>query len=123
MEEEREGGGGFGWGFMIGAFLGALAGVLMAPKGGKEFRSDLRERGTQAFGNARDFYTDATLKARAILDEAQTRATELKNEIDRQFSVTRGRLREILEKAEKEAEGKAPENGGEGKETESSQRV
>ncbi len=33
-------------GFLIGSFLGTLAGVLFAPKSGKEQRSDLKEMGS-----------------------------------------------------------------------------
>ncbi len=103
--------GGFGWGFMVGTFLGGLAGVLIAPKQGKELRSELRQRGTEAYGSARDIYTGSCGKAKAVLDEAQLRATELKKEIDRQFTVTRLRMREIFQTAAKEGgpEEKPPE--------------
>ena len=36
---------GFLRGFLIGSFLGALAGILLAPKPGKELRSELKEKG------------------------------------------------------------------------------
>jgi len=32
-------------GFVIGGFLGALVGILFAPKSGKELRSDIKEKG------------------------------------------------------------------------------
>jgi len=33
--------------FVIGSFLGALAGIFFAPKPGKDLRSDLKEKGAR----------------------------------------------------------------------------
>ncbi len=110
-EAECERNSGFGWGFLVGTVLGGIAGVLLAPKPGRELRSDLKEKGTSAYGSARDVTTDSWTKAKAILDEAQLRATELKKEIDRQFTVTRMRMRDILQTTRTERAGETAETG------------
>ncbi len=109
MECERNGG--FGWGFLLGTVLGGVAGILLAPKPGKDLRSELKQKGTSAYGSAKDVTTDSWVKAKAILDEAQLRATELKKEIDRQFMVTRMRMRDILQTTRTEQAGETVEQG------------
>ena len=47
-------------GVLMGSFLGALGGMLLAPKSGKELRSDVKERSKEA---------------QAFLEDAKHRAT------------------------------------------------
>ena len=40
-------------GLLFGGFLGGLAGLLFAPKSGRELRGDVRETGDKTFGEAK----------------------------------------------------------------------
>jgi gas vesicle protein len=88
-------------GVLIGSLLGALAGILLAPKSGKELRSELMEKGEGAFQKAKRTYSDARGKAQAILEDAIRRAEELKREAERQITEARLKAKEILASAEK----------------------
>ncbi len=105
MAENEEGCGHFLTGVLIGGILGALAGLLFAPKPGKELRSELKERGGEIFNEAKEVYSESSAKARAIIDDAKQRAAELKREADRQLSEARQKAREILASGEKKSEG------------------
>ena len=102
MVEKENGRGIFLRGLFTGAILGGLAGILLAPKSGKELRAEIRKKGTEAFEDAKEFYSDARGKAKAILEDARRRADELKREADRQLAEARQRAREILAGEEKE---------------------
>lgn len=88
-------------GLLIGGALGALAGILFAPKSGKELRSEIREKGSAALKDAKDIYTDASTKAKEIIEEAGHQATELKRDADRHLSEARQKAKEILAHGEK----------------------
>jgi gas vesicle protein len=113
-ENERECGN-FLKGFVIGGFLGALAGILFAPKPGKELRSEIKVKGSEVLKDAQEIYEDASKKAKEIIDEAKKRADELKKEADRRVDEARQRAKEILSrgaKKEGEAGGSATEIPG-----------
>jgi gas vesicle protein len=92
--------GGFWRGLLIGGFLGAVAGILFAPKSGKELRSDIRKKAGEALDEAKEFYSEAQVKAKAILDDARHRAEELKKEANRQLAEARLKAKEILKGVE-----------------------
>jgi gas vesicle protein len=83
-------------GVLIGGALGALAGILFAPKSGKELRSDIREKGNNAFKDVKDIYTDTSTKAKEIIEEAKHEVQELKKDVDRHLSEARQKANEIL---------------------------
>ena len=95
-------------GFVIGSFLGALAGVLFAPKSGAELRSDLKEKGSEVLKEVKEVYTEAGAKAKAILDEAKLKADELRRQAEHHLTEARQKAREILAGEEK-GEGDAGE--------------
>jgi YtxH-like protein len=45
-------------GLMVGSFFGAAAGFLLAPKSGKELRSEIKEKTNKALGETRRYYSD-----------------------------------------------------------------
>jgi gas vesicle protein len=45
-------------GLMVGSFLGAAAGFLLAPKSGKELMSEIKEKTNKVLGETRRFYSD-----------------------------------------------------------------
>lgn len=104
MAERQQDQNHFLWGFLIGGIMGALAGLFFAPKSGKELRAELKEKGSQAFEDAKQFYSEARGKAKAILEDARRRADELRKEADRQLTEARQRAKEILSAEEAEAD-------------------
>jgi gas vesicle protein len=70
-----ENNGGFAW-FLAGLGIGALVGVLYAPKSGKETRDDLKagaldakERATKLYGDASDQVADYVRQGRDTANE------------------------------------------------------
>jgi gas vesicle protein len=105
----------FFMGFLIGSFLGALAGIFFAPKPGKELRSDIKEKGSEGLRDAKEIYADASTRAKEIIEEAKHQAKELKKEADRHLSEARQKAKEILARGEKkEAEAGESEKGDRG---------
>jgi gas vesicle protein len=83
-------------GVLTGAILGAVAGILFAPRPGKELRAELEKKGTEVFEDAKEFYSDARSKAEAIVEDARRWAEELRKEADHKLSEARQRARKIL---------------------------
>jgi gas vesicle protein len=65
-------------GLLIGAALGALAGILFAPKSGKELRHDIKKKGNEILEDGKDLYADTNAKAKEIFGEVTHQAKELK---------------------------------------------
>jgi len=88
----------FGRGLLFGALAGGLAGILFAPKSGKELRSDIRHKGEEAFGDAKRIYSETETKARHAIDDAKHRAEELRREADRQVDEAFHKAKRFLSK-------------------------
>jgi gas vesicle protein len=82
MEEQGKSQVHFFKGLLIGGALGALAGILFAPKSGKKLRSDIREKGREILNDGREIYADASTKAKEIIGEVKHQAKELKKEAE-----------------------------------------
>ena len=72
----------FCMGLLIGGTLGTLAGILFAPKSGKELRSDIKGKGSEVLKDVRNIYTDAGSKTKEIIGKAKYQAKELKKEVE-----------------------------------------
>ena len=83
-------------GILAGSLFGALAGILFAPKSGKELRSDISEKGRDVFGGGREFYFDTRKRAKKVLKEAKYQSRKLRREADQQLSNARRIAREML---------------------------
>jgi gas vesicle protein len=83
-------------GILAGGVFGALAGILFAPKSGKELRSDINEKGRKVLGEGREFYFDTRKRAKKVLKEAKYQARKLRKEADRHLSDARRKAREVL---------------------------
>ena len=101
MAEHEKPQGHFFMGFLIGSFLGALAGIFFAPKSGKELRSDLKEKGSEVLKDTKEIYADASTKAKEIIVETKYQAKKLKKEADRYLSEARQKGKEIFIRLEK----------------------
>lgn len=51
-------------GLVVGSFLGAAAGFLLAPKSGKELRSEMKDKTDKALGETKRFYTEGRGKVK-----------------------------------------------------------
>jgi len=76
--EEETGGGGFVFGLLCGAALGAAIGLMFAPKAGSEIRrtlmdstGDLRKKATEAYGQASQTMNDYVSKGRDAMDRGR----------------------------------------------------
>ena len=101
MAEQETQQGHFFMGFLIGSVLGALAGILFAPKSGKEMRPDIKKKGNKIVKDGKEIYADASTKAKEIIKEAKHQAEELKKDAERHLSEARQKAKEILARGEK----------------------
>jgi gas vesicle protein len=69
-------------GLLIGGAVGALVGILFAPKSGKELRSDIQKKGNKIIKDGKEIYADASTKAKEIIGEVKHQAKELKREAE-----------------------------------------
>lgn len=98
METTRDNSGMFLKGILFGALAGAVAGLLFAPKPGRELRGDIKEKADEA---------------RIALEKAVERAKELKKEADHQLAEVRSRFRHFLHEGERCADYSESEMEGE----------
>lgn len=60
-------------GFLLGGLLGGTAGILFAPKGGKELRSGIKSKGEEVLKETKEFYSDTKAKAETLYENARNR--------------------------------------------------
>ncbi len=70
-------------GFIIGAAVGAIAGLLLAPKPGKELRGDIKEFSDKMAEDAKSEYVKMSAKAKDLGDRAKNFAEETKGKLRR----------------------------------------
>jgi gas vesicle protein len=75
MSENESGVGGFGW-FLAGLGIGALVGVLYAPKSGKETRDDLVAGALEARDRANQLYTQGVDQVGQYVDQSKQVAAD-----------------------------------------------
>ena len=68
-------------GFLIGSAVGALAAILLAPKSGRDLRWDIKERGYDTLDGAKRLYTDAQIKAKALVEGAKSGVEDLRKNL------------------------------------------
>ena len=69
-------------GLLIGGTLGAVAGILFAPKSGKELRSDIQKKGNKIIKDGKEIYADASIKAKELFEEVKHQAKDLKRDAE-----------------------------------------
>jgi len=75
MADNDSGVGGFGW-FLAGLGIGALVGVLYAPKSGKETREDLIAKSLEARDKANELYNQGLEQATQYVQQGKEAATQ-----------------------------------------------
>jgi gas vesicle protein len=94
---ERNGGGEFFAGLVIGGMMGAVLALLMAPQSGQQTRDQLRHASVEIKEHASETLAEAREKAEAITADARRRAEEILND-------ARKHAEEITSEALKKAE-------------------
>ncbi|HSR09932.1 MAG TPA: YtxH domain-containing protein [Thermodesulfobacteriota bacterium] len=73
MANEENGGSSFIGGLIIGSILGILAGILFAPKAGREIRSDLLKRGKETMDQAQKQMEEMERKGKEVYEQARSK--------------------------------------------------
>ena len=91
------GGGGFGW-FLAGLGLGALVGVLYAPKAGSETREDLMNSAADAKERAAAYAQQGVEKANDLVEQGKQAAGEYVDKSKEALDKGRTQWTEYVEK-------------------------
>ena len=92
------GGANFLVGFFVGAAMGVMGALLLAPKSGRELRGELADEGRRLRDRALD-------EARAVKERTEEVASELKNRGEAAYQKGREGLNETTGAAKKAAKG------------------
>jgi len=78
-------------GLLAGSVIGSLAGLLFAPKSGKELRKNISEKGSGMLEDTNELLENAKSKASEIISDAKKKAGELLDDGIKKFdSFTHG---------------------------------
>ena len=94
---DRNGGGEFFAGLIIGGLVGAAIALLMAPQSGEQTRAQIRDASLELKDRANETLAEAREKAEAITADARRRAEEI-------TADARKRSEEIIAEARKKAD-------------------
>jgi len=91
----------FALGTILAAAAGYVAGILTAPKSGKETREAIKERAYETYGAAEKELKKLHTELVDLIDEATDRVTEFRNRKDVKSALERGhdarqKAREVL---------------------------
>ena len=64
-------------GFIVGGAVGALAGLLLAPKSGEETREMLAKTSSELYGKTEDSLKEIKEKAEVVVEDLQKKGDEL----------------------------------------------
>jgi gas vesicle protein len=74
-------------GLLIGGFVGATLGILLAPKSGKETRDEITGKADELIGKAKEGYRKA---AETSLEAVQSRKNKIKGAIEAGMEAYKG---------------------------------
>ncbi|HEX9740372.1 MAG TPA: YtxH domain-containing protein [Ignavibacteriaceae bacterium] len=94
MSGENNHGKGLLIGLLIGGAIGAIAGLLFAPKSGRELRQDIKNKSDEYLDDAERYVADARTKAKDLINEGKKRSERL-------ISDAKTKSDELLKDAEK----------------------
>ena len=64
-------------GFIVGGAVGALAGLLLAPKSGEETREMIAKTSSELYGKTEDSLKEIKEKAEVVVEDLQKKGDEL----------------------------------------------
>jgi gas vesicle protein len=105
---ERRGGSVFG-AFLIGGLIGAVLGLLFAPRSGKETRDMLGDKANDYWGEAGEMYSQGMEKVGAAVDTGKQTASEKSEQLRSKIDEARERLQEQVAKSAEVARDKVAE--------------
>jgi gas vesicle protein len=99
---------GFLIGFLAGGTVGAIIALLTAPKSGKEFRGDIKQKSEEYYDDAEKYLADAKNKANELINDAKSKSQDILNAAGRVFKDAKAKTTDVLnsgkEKIETETE-------------------
>lgn len=95
--------------FLLGGIVGAVLGLLFAPKSGKENREFIAAKAKEYWGEGLELYEAGKEKATEVYTSSKEKATETTEELRERLEAARSRLREQVESVSKEAKEKVVE--------------
>ena len=87
-------------GIIIGGAIGAVVGLLYAPKSGRETREELSGKVDDMYRQARDEYEDALSKARQSYEATLQRLNDLEADARSRYDDMKAGAEDLLEDAE-----------------------
>ena len=102
---ERRGGSVFG-AFLLGGLIGAVLGLLFAPRSGSETREILTDRANDYWGQAGEMYATGVDKVGEVVDSSKVTATEKSEQLREKIDEARARLQEQVAKSAEVAKDK-----------------
>lgn len=94
MENDNNAGKGLLIGLLAGGAIGAVLGLLFAPKSGRELRNDIKLRTDEYLDDADKYVADARTKAKDLINEGKKKS-------DKIISDAKAKSDELLKDAEK----------------------
>ncbi len=95
---ERRGGSVFG-AFLLGGLVGAVLGLLFAPRSGKETRDMIAERAEDYWGQGVELYETGKERAAEVYETGKERVAEQSDQLRTKIDEARGRLQEQVAKS------------------------
>ena len=87
---------GFLIGFLAGGAIGAIVALLTAPKSGKEFRGDIKQKSEEYFDEAERYLADAKNKASELIIDAKSKSQDILNAAGRVFKDAKVKTTDVL---------------------------
>jgi len=103
--------------FLLGGVVGAVLGLLFAPKSGKESRAILTAKAEEYWGEGKEYYETGREKVAEVYESGREKASETAEELKLKIDAARDRLREQVETVSHQAKEKVVEYAPAAKET------
>jgi gas vesicle protein len=105
MYDARRGGSVFG-AFLLGGLMGAVLGLLFAPRSGKETREMIAEKSGEYWGEAGEYYVAGKEKVTGAVTAGQQAASQKGEELRSKIDEARGRLQDQVARSASSAKDK-----------------
>jgi len=96
--------------FLLGGLIGAVLGLLFAPRSGAESREIIAEKANEYWGEAGEMYTTGKEKVGEVVTTTKDVAAEKSEALRVKIDEARGRLQETVAKSAEAAKGKVADS-------------